>query len=170
MDLLQKQQEFAREYSQLFDDLYRHVRYRVTHDQVAEDIVAEAFVKAYASLGAFDPAQGNIRQWLFGIAKNEILMFWRKAKITVDIEQWAEIPEPGNMRQFFERLDGRLLLERVLASVSPEIRLLLTLKLEKELSFEELAEITGKEPAAVRKFFSRLYQRFRIQFKQTDIE
>lgn len=170
MDLLQKQQLFAREYSQLFDDLYRHVRFRITQKQAAEDIVSETCLKAYGALDKFDPDQGNIRQWLFGFAKNEILMFWRKTKITIDIEQWVEPLEPGKVRQFFEHLDERLLVERILGSLDPQVRLLLTLKLEQGWSFEELAEVAGKEPATIRKFFSRLYQHLRIQFKQTDRE
>jgi RNA polymerase sigma factor (sigma-70 family) len=44
---------------------------------LAEDIVAETFRSAIQGSGSFDPAMGNERAWLFGIASNLIRRHWR---------------------------------------------------------------------------------------------
>jgi DNA-directed RNA polymerase specialized sigma24 family protein len=44
---------------------------------LAEDIVAETFGLAIQGAGRFDPALGNERAWLFGIASNLIRRHWR---------------------------------------------------------------------------------------------
>jgi RNA polymerase sigma-70 factor (ECF subfamily) len=37
--------------------------------QVVADLTSETFVEAISSFGTFDPARGNARAWLFGIAR-----------------------------------------------------------------------------------------------------
>lgn len=61
-----------------FEEIYRaHVGMvtsyfarRTTDPQLTADLTADTFVAAIASFGSFDPARGNPRAWLFGIARN----------------------------------------------------------------------------------------------------
>ena len=51
--------------------LYRYA-YRRAGPGVAEDLVAETFLAAFARRRHFDPTSGNARAWLFGILTKEI--------------------------------------------------------------------------------------------------
>ncbi|OGL94734.1 hypothetical protein A2348_02335 [Candidatus Uhrbacteria bacterium RIFOXYB12_FULL_58_10] len=62
MDQNEKQRQFTREYRQLFDFLYRYVRYRVPSVEDAEDVVSDVFVQAYARLDGYEPLLGTFRQ------------------------------------------------------------------------------------------------------------
>lgn len=60
---------FTAVYDRYFGDIHRYVAGRLDA-QVAEDIAAETFLVAFSQRDRFDPARGDLRPWLFGIATN----------------------------------------------------------------------------------------------------
>jgi RNA polymerase sigma-70 factor, ECF subfamily len=52
-----------------FDAVWRYIRRRIGAD-LADELAAETFVRAYEGWSRFDPARGDARAWLFGIATN----------------------------------------------------------------------------------------------------
>ncbi|MBH1934922.1 RNA polymerase sigma factor [Streptomyces sp. AV19] len=43
----------------------------------ADDLLAEAWLRAYAGRGTYDAARGPVRAWLFGVARNVLAAHWR---------------------------------------------------------------------------------------------
>lgn len=167
MDLDEKQRMFARSYGELFDFLYRYVRYRVPHAQEGEDVMADVLARAYQKLDQFDPALGSLRQWTTGLAKHGIQMYWRSRRATVSLEDVAEstpglVSIPG-----IQAVEHRLEVERVVRGLPPEAKALLAMRYEDGMTCQEIAETIGKEPAAVRKYFSRLLEKLRLDADQT---
>ena len=162
MDLLKKQRLFAREYRGLFDFVYRYVRYRVPNRAEAEDVVSEVFERTYAKLEAFDPAAGTLRQWTCGFARHAIADHWRRHRATVSLDALGDdipaLAEPARV----DDVDHRLRIERALRGLSPDIKALLAMRYEDNMTHAEIADATGKDPAAVRKFFSRLLASLRL--------
>lgn len=67
---------WSRLYQDLFDGLYRHIGY-LTHDPaIAEDLVQEAFARAFANLDRFD-GRSSFETWLHGIGINVVRKHWR---------------------------------------------------------------------------------------------
>ena len=62
---------FPKIYEEYFDRVYAYIRCRAGDGSMAEDIAARVFQKALSKAGQYDPARGNVSQWLFGIARNE---------------------------------------------------------------------------------------------------
>jgi RNA polymerase sigma-70 factor (ECF subfamily) len=52
-----------------FDAVWRYIRRRIGAD-LADELAAETFARAYEGWSRFDPARGDPRAWLFGIATN----------------------------------------------------------------------------------------------------
>lgn len=63
-------------YSEHADGLFGYLARRVGRE-LAEDLLADTFVEAMASVSSFDPERGSMRMWLFGIASNLIRRHWR---------------------------------------------------------------------------------------------
>jgi RNA polymerase sigma-70 factor (ECF subfamily) len=162
MDLSKKQRLFACEYRGLFDFVYRYVRYRVPNVADAEDVVSEVFERTYAKLELFDPTVGTLRQWTCGFARHAVADHWRRHRATVSLDDLAEtLPSPASLTPADE-LDHRLGVERAIRALSPEIKALLAMRYEDDMTHAEIADATGKDPAAVRKFFSRLLASLRL--------
>ncbi|TDU02519.1 RNA polymerase sigma-70 factor (ECF subfamily) [Streptomyces sp. 846.5] len=62
-------ERFALVYDAHYRAVHRYVAARLGAD-VAEDVAAEVFLTAFRKRGSFDPARGQVRAWLFGIATN----------------------------------------------------------------------------------------------------
>lgn len=65
-------------YERDHDVVFRYARSRVGRE-AALDVVADTFVEAARSRGAFDPARGSETAWLLGIATNRIGRWRREA-------------------------------------------------------------------------------------------
>jgi RNA polymerase sigma factor (sigma-70 family) len=59
--------QFAAIYERHFAEVYRYLAGRLGRD-VAEDLAAETFLIAFHKRDRFDPAIGDVRPWLYGIA------------------------------------------------------------------------------------------------------
>ncbi|MGH9776214.1 MAG: sigma-70 family RNA polymerase sigma factor [Candidatus Acidiferrales bacterium] len=138
----------------------------------AEDVLQEAFIKAYEHLGDF---QGNSRfyTWLVRITVNQALMKLRKRRpnlVSLDaeieteddmlpreVEDWGPTPE-----QRFAQTELQEILSTAIAELEPGFRVVFQLRDIEELSTEETAELLGLSIPAVK---SRLL-RARLKLRQ----
>lgn len=61
--------------------LIRFVARQVRDRELAQDLVAESFAIAFSKVDRFDPDRGDVRQWLFGIARIAILARLREGGV-----------------------------------------------------------------------------------------
>ena len=114
----------------------------------AEDAAQEIFFKAYRSLASFRK-ESAFSTWLYRIATNHCrdLLRKRSRHKTESIEKMLEeagdaaerilTPSP-NSRSATENAD---LIEQILSRISPDERLILTLREVQGLSYQEMAEV-----------------------------
>jgi RNA polymerase sigma-70 factor, ECF subfamily len=69
--------QFTLLYRAYIDRVYAYVAYRLKHTQEAEDLTATIFMQALHRLSQYDPKRGSFSAWLFGIALNAVLDYWR---------------------------------------------------------------------------------------------
>ncbi|MEU7876203.1 sigma-70 family RNA polymerase sigma factor [Dactylosporangium sp. NPDC049140] len=69
-DLLQDR--FADVFDRHYEHIYAYAARRLGPD-LAEDVASETFLVAYDRRAGFDPARGDVRPWLYGIASNLIM-------------------------------------------------------------------------------------------------
>ncbi|GAB2586947.1 DNA-directed RNA polymerase sigma-70 factor [Paractinoplanes abujensis] len=62
-------ERFAAIFDRHYPDIYAYVAKRLGPD-LAEDVASETFLVAFDRRRSFDPARGEVRPWLFGIASN----------------------------------------------------------------------------------------------------
>jgi RNA polymerase sigma-70 factor (ECF subfamily) len=138
----------------------------------AEDVMQEAFLKAYEHLSGF---QGNSRfyTWLVRIAVNQALMKLRKRRpnqVSIDeevntgedlipreVEDWGPSPEDR-----YKQTEMSDILSSTIADLDPPFRIVFQLRDIEELSTEETAEALGLSVPAVK---SRLL-RARLKLRQ----
>ena len=73
---LREPSAFAPVFDRHFDAVHRYVQRRVGGD-LAEDLAAETFARAFDRRRRYDPRYPNARAWLLGIATNVMRRHWR---------------------------------------------------------------------------------------------
>lgn len=115
---------------------------------LAEELTQETFVRAYRSLHAFRD-EARISTWLFGIAKNvarEALRTRHRENYRVELtDQTVVNLADGQPAPDGQLLDKELndLIHDALKTLDEDKRLVFTLKVFQQRSYEEIAEITG---------------------------
>jgi RNA polymerase sigma-70 factor (ECF subfamily) len=154
-------------------NIFRLARHITQNEEDAEDVLQEAFLKAFANLNQFQ-GQSKFYTWLVRIAVNESLMKLRRRKadrvvslderleteddsVPREIASWDENPE-----QQYGRTELNALLSRVIDSLSPGFRTVFLLRDVEGLSTEETASTLNLSIPAVK---SRLL-RARLQLRE----
>jgi len=127
--------------------------YQITKDRnILDDLTQETFLKAWKNLKKFD-TEKNFKTWLFTIAKNTALDYFKKKK-TVPFA-WFENDEGYNKleniedeEKNLEELIGKKELEKNLEEklnqLSADYRLLLLLRYKDGFSLQEIGDILGR--------------------------
>ncbi len=146
----------------------------ITHNREdAEDVVQDAFLKAYENLGQFQ-GQSKFYTWLVRIAVNEALMKLRRRRTDkiVSLDQDIETEEDTmprevadwapNPAQLFDQAQLREILSKTIQGLPPSFRTVFVLRDVEGLSTEETAEALDLSIPAVK---SRLL-RARLQLRE----
>jgi RNA polymerase sigma-70 factor, ECF subfamily len=141
-----------------FGDLYRlHLEavYRYVYSRVGETVEAEnltqtTFLKAWRGLCGYHPSQVPFRAWLYRIAHNTVVDYYRTCREPVSLEDLeladtSHVPEEGLLSQ--ERQE---LLRRGLARLRPAYQQVLTLRFLNGLDYPATAEVLGRNVNTVR--------------------
>src|SRR5258706_955798 len=114
----------------------------------AEELTQETFVRAYRSLKSLRE-ETKLSTWLFGIAKNvarESLRARIRASRQVDLEDKSVLDlsdrSPVPVHQLLNK-ELNELIQRSLALLDDDKRLVFTLKVFHQCSYEKIADITG---------------------------
>src|SRR5512143_3010640 len=95
---------FGQLYEACVDRVYRFIFFRVTDEQVAEDLTAQVFLKAWENLNRYHP-RGPFLAWLYAIARNTVIDNYRTKKQTVSLDDAAPIAAQD------DKLDDRVQLQ-----------------------------------------------------------
>ena len=120
----------------------------VGHRDLAEELTQETFVRAYKNLKALRD-DTKLSTWLFGIAKNvarESLRYKHREtdKVGIDDDRVIELKDlklPPDRELLDKELNG--VIQNALGALDHDKRLVFTLKVFQQRSYEEIAEITG---------------------------
>ncbi|HEY6971515.1 MAG TPA: sigma-70 family RNA polymerase sigma factor [Candidatus Angelobacter sp.] len=154
-------------------NIFRIAQHITHNEDDAQDVVQEAFLKAYQNLNQF---QGNSKfyTWLVRIAVNEALMKLRRRRTdrTVSIDEDVETEEGSmprevadwspNPEQLYGQSELSDILKKTIQGLPPGFRTVFVLRDVEGLSTEETAEMLDLSIPAVK---SRLL-RARLQLRE----
>ena len=113
-----------------------------------EDLTQEIWVAIFRGLpGLLDVTK--FRPWAFRIARDRIYREYRRRKLPLqplDDAATDDLPETGDLNAAVNAEE----LHHCLDALSPEHREVLVLRFLEEMSYEEIARVTGSAPGTVR--------------------
>ena len=153
------EREFERLYRESYELVYNYVRVRMGDAHAAEDVVAEAYLKAARSFGSFDPERAKFSTWVVRIASNCMSDRYRRSRSASALDDVPEaaLSQPGGQ----ERVADRDLVDRLLGCLEPEERNLVAMKYREGYRNVEIAAELGMNPSTVASRLARALEKMR---------
>jgi RNA polymerase sigma-70 factor (ECF subfamily) len=130
--------EFAALYAESRDDLYSYLRYLTGDASLAEELLASSFERAFRKRALFRRERGELRGWLFRIARNAAVDAMRRGGQLVALELQ---PEHAAARDEQALADDRMLVAQAMRRLRPQDRELIALKFFAGLENDEIARV-----------------------------
>ena len=147
------------------DAAHNLAKWLLRNEQDAQDVVQEAFLRAFKSFGGFHGSNG--RAWLLTIVRNTCYTLLKKNRVAdlttpFDEEIHASDEKSVSAATILERSEDAVLIREAMDELPAEFREILTLRHQEDLSYKEIADIAQIPPGTV---MSRL-ARARVKLKE----
>jgi RNA polymerase sigma-70 factor, ECF subfamily len=146
------QDAFASLYEAHLDPIQHYVYFRVFDHDVAEDITSLVFLKVWENLRSFNGGQIPFAKWLYRIAHNTVIDYYRTRKNIIPLEDVSML-KLGLPERVEEKIDIHILsdeLVEALKVLSDAQREVLVLRFIFGLTTKEIARKLQKAQGAVR--------------------
>lgn len=141
--------------------IYRFVMARLLNRQLAEDLTQDVFLKVVSKITQFDGEKGNFSAWIWQIARNSLIDYFRDKKEIV----FADMPEGmENMFKTEDQAVKNMMVREVIAEIknfSDEEQEIFTLYYLSDLAYKDMSKITGKSEGSLRVAIHRLNKKLR---------
>ncbi len=144
---------FTALYERCIDQVYRHVYYRVSNHDYAEDITQETFVKAWKAIDKYKRTGAPFVTWLITIAGHLVIDHYRSRQNTTNIDDVVEevpdkqVSDPQALAE--ANFNSAIIKEAVLKLNGDKQRVILMHFID-GFSYEEIARALHKSEGAVR--------------------
>ncbi len=145
----QTEQDFLKAYDELSDSLFNHCFYRVSDREIALDLTQETFVKTWEYL-ATGKEVGNLRSFLYKVANNLIIDYYRKKKSdSLDaLQEGGFDVQSDDVEKTVASSEGKLAF-MALGGMEERYRRVVMLRYVDGLTPREIGEIIGESENAV---------------------
>lgn len=144
----------------IFDHFAPHIHSffmaRIRNRETAQDLTQEVFLKVIRHIETFDARSGEFTAWIWQIARNTGIDFFRQKKpvYLADLpEEGSNIPDERLTASESAKLREIL---KVVERFSPEEQELFELHFIADLSYVDMAHATGRSSASLRVAIHRL--------------
>lgn len=135
----------------------------------AGDVFGATCERAWRALPRFR-WESSLRVWLYTIARNEFLRAATRAKKHVPLSQApsveAAIAKVRTSTPPHQRTEVKAQFARIREELTPDDHMLLGLRLDREMAWNDIAIVLGGNAAALRKRYERLKEKLRALAKE----
>lgn len=143
---------FGKLYDLNLPKIYRFVFLKVGRKQDAEDITQQVFTSAWQNMKGYEHKGFPFSSWLYRIAGNAVIDYYRTAKANVSIDQVPEeyFSETTDTEQNIDTAINMTTVRVALTKLDHDQQSVLLMKFVEDLTNKEIAETLGKTEGAVR--------------------
>ena len=148
--------------------VYNFFRYHVGDDQLAEDLTAETFERAWRHRERYRHDPSSFSTWLFTIARRIATDHFRKRRSSLPLEEAKHVADPQNLEETAQQRAEFADLAKLLARLAERERELVALKYGAGLTNRAIARLSGLSESNVSTILHRLTQQLRAQMENQD--
>ena len=158
----------VRDYS---ERLYWHVRRMTGTHEDADDLLQDIFLKIWTALPSFR-GEAQVYTWVWRIATNETLNWLRREKVRAALRFTsvdAEMERRIQADPFFNGTEAQRQLMKAVAKLPEKQRQVFVMRWWDELSYEEMAQITGTSVGALKASYHIAQEKIKLNLSVTDV-
>lgn len=134
------------------DPLYRYIYYKVNRGD-AEDILETVFLKVWENFSSFDSKKGNFTSWIYRIAHNLIVDYYRASSKRETMELDVNLKDEKRSHNPIDVTESVLNSETLklsLDKLKPRYRDILIYKFINQLDNKEISQLINQSEGSVR--------------------
>lgn len=149
--------------------IYRFIYVKVGNREEAEDLTHQVFVSAWTNVGRYRDRGFPFSSWLYRIARNEVIDYYRTRKPDIILTEEEEGALPDGKDQDLA-LEGQFAIEQVTAAIrmlKQEYQDVILMRFVDELTIREVAKVVQKSEGAVKLMQHRAVKALKKQLNAT---
>ena len=151
---------FAALYDQNFERVYAFFARRVSSREEAQDLTAEVFHQALASIRTFKWQGAPFIAWLYGIAANVLSKHWRQQGKHAD-EELTDLSSMGG------EIERSVMLGKAIETLLPDQKRVIVRRFVDQKSIREIAQELGRSEGAIKQLQLRALENLRAKLGGT---
>lgn len=160
---------FEEIYKKYFKRIFAYVCSRTGNETTSEDICQNVWQKVLDKFSSYDESKGNIEQWLFTIARNEVNSYFRLYFIKnffslTGKEEFHQHAEQQPLENLAGDEDKKLLFQ-CLQDLDKREKDLISLKFFSSLNNREIAKVSGLSESNVGTILKRSLDKIRLKME-----
>jgi RNA polymerase sigma-70 factor (ECF subfamily) len=159
---------FGQLYLLFAQPVFRYLYSRTGSVPEAEDLTAQTFLNALERFPSYRH-KGFFASWLFSMAHNKAVDYFRHNKKHTPMEAMDSIPAETNVLHQVIQTERVLGLTTMIHSLAEREQELIRLRYMADLSFAEIGQLLGQKEDTVKKTLYRLLARLKIQLEDSHV-
>lgn len=152
---------FTELYWHNIDRVYKHVFYRVRHQNAAEDITQETFIKAWKAIDRYQDRGHTFAAWLTAIADNLTADYFKANPGHVPLDEVIAGGRELNVKKDTDLRDNHNDVHEAISTLAEEKQKVVLMRYIEGFSFAEIARALKKSEGAVRVILHRSLRELR---------
>lgn len=166
--------DFEETYTKYFQRLFSYIVCRVRNTQTAEDISCKVWVKVYKNLDSYNENKGIPEQWLFTIARNEIVSYFRlyhiKNFFSITGREDITADENYSVENIIESKYNAAKLMEAFNNLNKKEQDIMALKFYSGLNNRQTAAVSGLSESNVGTIINRAVNKLKALIKEEDFQ
>ncbi|MDD4607199.1 MAG: sigma-70 family RNA polymerase sigma factor [Patescibacteria group bacterium] len=154
---------FTQLYDEYVDKIYKFIYYKTWHQETAEDLTSEVFLKALKNIQNYNVNKAHFSTWLYQIARYSVIDYYRRYKTEINIEDIWDLDDGIDLEQDIVNRELLNKIRNLLKTLKPQQREIIILRVWQGLNYQEISQITGQTSASLRMMVGRVLKLIRQQ-------
>jgi len=144
----------AEAFGQLYDKyqsgIYRFIYLKVGLREEAEDLTHQVFLKSWQNISGYNFRGFPFSSWLYSIARNQVIDFYRLKKEIVRIESIAELKTENDSQISLDKKTDLARVKNAILELNDEQQNVIILRFIEDFSISETALALDKSESAIK--------------------
>lgn len=158
--------KFEKLYDSYYNSVYRYIYVCVKDKWNTEDIIATVFVKIYENRDKIQDVE-NSKNWVFRIAHNAIIDFYRKNGRVIPIEDFIDNASEEIGYDSVLIKDEFSAVKKFIDELPEETVNMINLRFYGGLKFKEIAVVLDKSENTVKSIITRALKKIKAQYEES---